>query len=127
MRGMSFTVFPLLSLCQFEEGSRIMDVGTGGGFPGIPLAIMFPKCHFHLVDSINKKITVVKEVAKAIELDNLTAEHERMEKVKGTFDFIVSRAVAQTKQLYTWAHQKVKQEQINEIDNGFILLKGRRS
>ncbi|NQZ76053.1 MAG: 16S rRNA (guanine(527)-N(7))-methyltransferase RsmG [Ekhidna sp.] len=109
---------------SFVNGSRILDVGTGGGFPGIPLAILFPDCHFHLVDSIGKKITVVNEVAKAIGLPNLTAEHQRMEKVKGKFDFVVSRAVAQTKQLYTWAHQKVSKEQKNDLDNGMILLKG---
>ena len=109
---------------SFVNGSRILDVGTGGGFPGIPLSILFPDCHFHLVDSIGKKITVVNEVAKAIGLPNLTAEHQRMEKVKGKFDFVVSRAVAQTKQLYTWAHQKVSKEQKNDLDNGMILLKG---
>ncbi len=109
---------------QFQKGSKILDVGTGGGFPGVPLAILFPDCHFHLVDAINKKITVVKEVANAIELQNLTAEHERMEKVKNTFDFIVSRAVAQTKKLFAWSHQKIHKMQKNSIDNGFILLKG---
>ncbi len=109
---------------SFSPDSKILDVGTGGGFPGIPLAILFPECHFNLVDSIGKKITVVKEVAAAIGLENLTAEHQRMEKVKGKYDFIVSRAVAQTKQLYIWAHQKVTKEQRNDLDNGMILLKG---
>ncbi|WP_420575829.1 16S rRNA (guanine(527)-N(7))-methyltransferase RsmG [Ekhidna sp.] len=109
---------------SFSPGTRVLDVGTGGGFPGIPLAILFPECHFHLVDSIRKKITVVNEVANAIGLENLTAEHQRMEKVKGTYDFIVSRAVAQTKQLFIWAHQKVSKNQRNDLDNGMILLKG---
>lgn len=109
---------------SFSPGSEILDVGTGGGFPGIPLAIMFPECIFNLVDSIGKKITVVKEVAKALELNNLTAEHQRMEKVSRKFDFIVSRAVAQTKQLFIWSHQKVSKDQNNELDNGMILLKG---
>ncbi|WP_421763038.1 16S rRNA (guanine(527)-N(7))-methyltransferase RsmG [Ekhidna sp.] len=109
---------------SFVPDSNILDVGTGGGFPGIPLAILFPECHFHLVDSIGKKITVVKEVASALGLKNLTAEHQRMEKVKGKYDFIVSRAVAQTKQLFIWAHQKVSKDQRNDLDNGMILLKG---
>ncbi|MEP0273700.1 16S rRNA (guanine(527)-N(7))-methyltransferase RsmG [Ekhidna sp.] len=109
---------------DFTNGSTILDVGTGGGFPGIPLAILFPDCTFHLVDSIGKKITVVNEVSKALALTNITAEHQRMEKVRGTFDFVVSRAVAQTKQLFIWAHQKISKEQKNDIDNGMILLKG---
>lgn len=109
---------------SFTTGSEILDVGTGGGFPGIPLAILYPECRFHLVDSIGKKITVVKEVSDALGLKNLTAEHQRMEKVSGKFDFIVSRAVAQTKQLFIWAHQKVSKEQRNDLDNGMILLKG---
>lgn len=109
---------------SFSPGSEILDLGTGGGFPGIPLAILFPQSRFHLVDSIGKKITVVKEVATALGLENLTAEHQRVEKVKEKYDFIVSRAVARTKQLFIWTHQKIKKEGINEIDNGMILLKG---
>ena len=109
---------------SFSPGSEILDLGTGGGFPGIPLAILFPESRFHLVDSIGKKIAVVNEVANALELDNLTAEHQRVEKVKEKYDFIVSRAVARTKQLFIWTHQKIKKEGINEIDNGMILLKG---
>ena len=108
----------------FAAGSRILDVGTGGGFPGIPLAILYPECDFHLVDSIGKKITVVNEVSSAIGLQNLTAEHQRMEKVRDKYDFVVSRAVAQTKQLFIWAHQKISKEQRNDHDNGMILLKG---
>lgn len=116
-----------LSIAQFtgfSPGSELLDVGTGGGFPGIPLAILFPECQFHLVDSIRKKITVVEEVAKGIGLTNLTAEHQRMEKVKGKYDFVISRAVAQTKQLFIWAHQKISKDQQNDLDNGMILLKG---
>lgn len=109
---------------EFKPGSRLLDLGTGGGFPGIPLAILFPDCQFHLVDSIGKKIQVVLEVAKGIGLENLTAEHQRAEKVKGEFDFVLSRAVAKTKQLYIWTHQKVSKENKNSMDNGLILLKG---
>lgn len=109
---------------QFEKGSSILDIGTGGGFPGIPLAILYPESNFHLVDSVGKKIKVVKEVAKAISLTNLTAEHERAEKIKGKFDFILSRAVARTKILYQWTHQKIKEENKHSMENGFILLKG---
>ena len=109
---------------SFQEDTKVLDVGTGGGFPGIPLAIMFPDAHFHLVDSIGKKIKVVEEVASAIGLTNLTAEHNRMEKVKGPFDFVVSRAVAPTKQLYQWTDRLVSKTSKNEITNGWLLLKG---
>lgn len=109
---------------QFTPGTKVLDLGTGGGFPGIPLAIMFPEVSFHLVDSIGKKITVVKEVAEALGITNLKAEHQRVEKVKETYDFIVSRAVARTKLLFIWTHQKISKVQRNEMDNGLILLKG---
>ncbi len=109
---------------QFHPNSNILDLGTGGGFPGIPLAILFPESSFHLVDSIGKKIKVVEEVRDALKLKNLIATHQRAEKVKGTYDFIVSRAVAKTAQLFKWTHQKVKEESKHEIDNGWILLKG---
>ena len=109
---------------QFTPSTRILDLGTGGGFPGIPLAIYFPRCHFHLVDSIGKKITVVKEVAKALELGNITAEHIRAEEVNEQYDFIVSRAVARSKQLVSWSHQKIHAEKSNAFENGWILLKG---
>lgn len=109
---------------KFKPGSKILDLGTGGGFPGIPLAILFPETDFHLVDSINKKIRVVTEVSQAIGLNNLTSEHQRAEKVNGKFDFIISRAVARTKQLFIWTHQKVSNKNNHDIDNGMILLKG---
>lgn len=114
----------IAKFCQFQPGSNILDLGTGGGFPGIPLAIFFPESNFHLVDSIGKKITVVLEVANALKLKNLTADHQRVEKVKVKYDFIVSRAVARTKQLFIWTHQKIASEQNNDLDNGMILLKG---
>lgn len=109
---------------DFKDGSQILDVGTGGGFPGIPLAIMFPKCQFHLVDSIAKKILVVSEVSRAIGLTNLIAEHQRAEKIKKKYDFIVSRAVARTKQLTMWTSHLIRTSQDAGVSSGYILLKG---
>lgn len=108
----------------FKPGSSILDIGTGGGFPGIPLAIMQPDVEFLLVDSIGKKIKVVQEVAAALELKNVTAIHERAEKVKPKFDFVVSRAVAELQMLLNWSQGKIKKEQINGLPNGLICLKG---
>ena len=114
-----------LSIAKFQDlsGKRILDVGTGGGFPGIPLAILFPDAQFTLVDSIGKKITVVQAVAEAIGLENLTAEHQRAEKVKGTFDFVVSRAVTRMNKFLPWVRQKID---ISDpvADVGIIALKG---
>ena len=109
---------------QFAAGSKVLDVGTGGGFPGVPLAIMFPEVHFHLVDSIGKKIKVVEEVSTALGLKNLTAQHERAEKVKGTYDFVVSRAVTRMKPFVEWIQNKFETRSINSIDNGILYLKG---
>jgi len=109
---------------SFQNGTKILDIGTGGGFPGIPLAILFRDVNFHLVDSIGKKIKVVQAVAEELGLKNLTAEHNRAEKVKGKFDFIISRAVARTKQLFIWTHQKINAESNRSLSNGYILLKG---
>jgi len=109
---------------RFKPECRILDPGTGGGFPGIPLAILFPEVSFHLVDSIRKKITVVNEVSNALKLRNLTTACQRVEKVRGTFEFIVSRAVAKTKQLFTWTRQQVEEKSKNKIANGWIFLKG---
>lgn len=101
-----------------------MDVGTGGGFPGIPLAISFPEVNFHLVDSVGKKIKVVHAVADALELKNVSAKAERAEKINGNYDFIVSRAVASMKTTYDWTKHLITPENKNEIANGWILLKG---
>ena len=109
---------------QFAPGSRVLDIGTGGGFPGIPLAILNPQVNFVLVDSIGKKIKVVQEVSQALGLTNVTAIHERAEKVKGPFDFVVSRAVAELRLLLQWSNGKLTKKQINALPNGIICLKG---
>ncbi len=109
---------------QFTPGSRVLDIGTGGGFPGIPLAILNPDVEFVLVDSIGKKIHVVKEVCQSLGLTNVTAIHERAEKIKGPFDFVVSRAVAELKLLLEWSRGKIAHKQINALPNGLICLKG---
>jgi len=109
---------------RFAPGSRVLDIGTGGGFPGIPLAIFNPEVNFVLVDSIGKKIHVVNEVCQAIGLTNVTAIHERAEKIKGPFDFVVSRAVAEMRLLLQWSQGKIAQKQINALPNGLICLKG---
>jgi len=109
---------------SFKPGSSILDVGTGGGFPGIPLAILFPETSFHLVDSIGKKITVVSEVAKGVGLKNVKAEQARAEQLKGEYDFIVSRAVTRIKEFYQWIHRKTKAKSMHEKDNGILYLKG---
>lgn len=108
----------------FKPGAHILDVGTGGGFPGIPLAIMFPETHFHLVDSIGKKIKVVKEIAAALDLKNVKAEAIRAEEVKGEFDFIVSRAVTNMDEFVTWTKSKIAKKQQHELKNGILYLKG---
>jgi 16S rRNA (guanine527-N7)-methyltransferase len=109
---------------EFKPGASILDVGTGGGFPGIPLAILYPETQFHLVDSIGKKITVVKEVAAGIGLKNIRAEQVRAETIKAEYDFIVSRAVTRLKEFYQWIHRKVKKQSVHDLDNGILYLKG---
>lgn len=109
---------------DFPKDTNILDIGTGGGFPGIPLAIMFPNSRFFLADSIAKKIKVVEEVASGIGLQNVHAEHVRAEKIRQKFDFIVSRAVAKTKMLYQWSNKLINVNDHATLSNGYILLKG---
>lgn len=114
----------IAKVCNFVDDTEVLDVGTGGGFPGIPLAIMFPNVQFHLVDSIGKKIKVVTEVAQALGLKNVKAEHERAEKIRGTYDFIVSRAVTRMAPFMTWIQNKINRNHYNPLDNGVLYLKG---
>jgi 16S rRNA (guanine527-N7)-methyltransferase len=109
---------------KFEPGTYVLDVGTGGGFPGIPLAILFPETRFYLIDVILKKINVVKAVAESLELKNVKAEQIRAENVKGDFDFIVSRAVTNMPDFVSWIKDKIKKQQKHELQNGILYLKG---
>lgn len=109
---------------QFQPGSTVLDVGTGGGFPGIPLAILFPDTHFTLVDSIGKKIKVVEQVVEGLEITNVTAVNSRVEEIKGQFDFIVSRAVAAMPTFTHWVKGKIKKESVHDRRNGILYLKG---
>ena len=114
----------IAKVIRFVDGTKILDVGTGGGFPGVPLAILFPEVKFLLVDSIGKKIKVVKGVSEKIGLQNLKAEHTRVEQVEGEFDFIVSRAVTQMKVFQQWVRNKISTNQKNTLYNGILYLKG---
>ena len=114
----------IAKIINFKPDTSIMDLGTGGGFPGIPLAILFPDCRFHLVDSIGKKIKVCTEVANAIGLKNVTFRHCRAEEEKATFDFVVSRAVMPLNDLIKIIRKNIKKEQHNALPNGLICLKG---
>jgi 16S rRNA (guanine527-N7)-methyltransferase len=110
---------------RFKPGTEILDVGTGGGFPGIPLAIMFPETQFHLVDSIGKKIKVVTEVSKALGLTNVLAEQTRAEEVPNhSYEFVVSRAVTRMKPFYEWIRAKVHRNSFHQLSNGVLYLKG---
>ena len=109
---------------QFKSGSRVMDVGTGGGFPGIPLSIFFPDVNFHLVDSIGKKINVIEVIREELNLKNVNTHNERMEKIDLTVDFVVCRAVAPMETLVDWVGDNVSKIHRNERKNGFICLKG---
>ncbi len=110
---------------SFKPGQKVLDVGTGGGFPGIPLAILFPETQFHLVDSIGKKIKVVLAVAEALGLENVRADHGRAEEFKGPYDFVVSRAVTQMQRFVPWIKGKISQKNLDsERINGLLYLKG---
>jgi 16S rRNA (guanine527-N7)-methyltransferase len=114
----------IAKVISFKPGTEVLDVGTGGGFPGIPLAILFPEVKFHLVDSIGKKITVVKEVAQTLGLTNVKAEQIRAEQIKGKYDFVISRAVTRMNEFYQWVRNKTKKDSFNSLDNGILYLKG---
>ncbi len=114
----------IAKVLRFKDGTRIMDVGTGGGFPGIPLAVMFPECRFTLVDSVGKKLTVASEIAKAIGLDNVDFVHGRVEEVKEKYEFIVSRAAMELTALVRMTKKNIAKEQKNALPNGLICLKG---
>lgn len=114
----------IAKVINFRPGTEIMDLGTGGGFPGIPLAIMFPDTHFHLVDSIGKKVKVATEIASAIGLKNVTTRHCRAEEEKQLFDFVVSRAVMPLTDLLKIIRKNIRKEQNNALPNGLICLKG---
>ena len=114
----------IAKIIQFEPGTFVLDVGTGGGFPGIPLAILFPETRFYLIDVIAKKIKVVQAVVEALELKNVKAEQMRAELVKGDFDFIVSRAVTNMPDFVSWIKDKIKKKHKHELRNGILYLKG---
>ncbi|UTW67169.1 16S rRNA (guanine(527)-N(7))-methyltransferase RsmG [bacterium SCSIO 12643] len=109
---------------SFPSGTQVLDVGCGGGFPGIPLAIMFPEAEFLMVDSIGKKIKVVKAVSESLGLENVKAIHGRAEKVQGKFNVVVSRAVTRMKPFRHWVHQKINAPRIEGVNNGILALKG---
>jgi 16S rRNA (guanine527-N7)-methyltransferase len=115
----------IATVIDFKPGTNIVDIGTGGGFPGVPLAIFFPEVNFHLVDSIGKKLKVIEGVKEAIGLTNLTTQHIRAEEIKNRqFDFVVSRAVAPLKDLWHWGKPLIKRGGNQELENGLICLKG---
>ena len=114
----------IAKIIDFRPGTEILDVGTGGGFPGIPLAILFPECQFLLVDSIGKKIKVVEEVAKALGLLNVQAKHARAEDIDQDFEFVVSRAVTRITPFYYWVRKKISPNHFHAMRNGILYLKG---
>ena len=114
----------IAKLMRFQPKTKVLDVGTGGGFPGIPLAILFPEVQFHLVDSIGKKIKVVDNVAKALNLENVKAEQVRAEQLKDKYDFVVSRAVTRLPEFVPWVRNNISKQQFNALPNGILYLKG---
>jgi 16S rRNA (guanine527-N7)-methyltransferase len=114
----------IAKIVQFLPGSSVLDIGTGGGFPGIPLAILFPEVQFHLVDSIGKKIKVVQEIAAGLGLQNVQTSHARAETIKDRYDFIVSRAVTQMPVFLTWVKGKSAKKNLHNFKNGVLYLKG---
>jgi 16S rRNA (guanine527-N7)-methyltransferase len=114
----------IAKLIQFKAGAKILDIGTGGGFPGIPLAILFPEVTFHLVDSINKKLKVVNGVAESLGLENVYSTHARAETIKGQYDFIISRAVTTMPDFVSWIKNRVAKKSVHPIKNGILYLKG---
>ncbi len=114
----------IAKVIEFKQNTNIMDVGCGGGFPGIPLAILFPAVNFYLIDSIGKKIKVVNEIANSLELKNVQTAHIRAEQVTGKFEFIISRAVTEFPTFYRWVQNKVSKKQFNNLPNGILYLKG---
>jgi 16S rRNA (guanine527-N7)-methyltransferase len=114
----------IAKVIQFKDNTCLLDAGTGGGFPGIPLAILFPSCNFCLVDSIGKKIVVVKAVAERLGLNNVNAIQQRVEKIDGKFDFVLCRAVTYLPVFFSWVSNKIKAKSFNELPNGILYLKG---
>lgn len=114
----------IAKVLDFKSGTKLLDVGTGGGFPSIPLAILFPGISFLSVDSIGKKIKVVNAIAESLGLKNLEAKHQRAETVEGKFDFVISRAVTRTVNFLPWVKDKIKMDSFNELANGYLFLKG---
>lgn len=114
----------IAKVIDFRPGTKILDAGTGGGFPGIPLAIFFPQVHFHLIDSTAKKLSVVQNIAGEVGISNITTEHCRLENHRGLYDFVICRAVASLDDIVRWVWKNIKKDGSNELNNGILYLKG---